>query len=125
MWGYLSHDIGGFHDGSGAPGDADPKNLTGSELLLRWIQFGAVAPILRTHCDHCERRIWLFPYFDAMRDAMRLRNALGATWLRWGWTDALGPSRHTEHSHPLHSRFHQCRTFTRRRASSMIRASRL
>lgn len=70
-----SHDIGGFHGGNGAPGDADPTNTTGAELLLRWIQFGAVAPILRTHCDHCERRIWVFPYFELMRDAMRLRAA--------------------------------------------------
>ena len=77
MWGYWSHDIGGFHDGQGAPGDHNPSNATGAELLLRWIQWGAVAPILRTHCDHCERRIWLFPYFELMRDAMRLRNALG------------------------------------------------
>ena len=42
LWGYLSHDIGGFHDGNGAPGDATPSNRTGAELLLRWIQFGAV-----------------------------------------------------------------------------------
>ena len=76
LFGYWSHDIGGFHDGQGCPGDHDPKNVTGAELLLRWIQFGAVSPILRTHCDHCERRIWLFPYFESMRDAMRLRNAL-------------------------------------------------
>ena len=40
------------------------------------MQFGAVAPVFRTHCDHCERRIWLFPYFEMMADAMRLRNAL-------------------------------------------------
>jgi len=83
LWGYWSHDIGGFHNWSsnkssaGVPGDADPTDTQGSELLLRWVQFGAVAPILRTHCDHCERRIWLFPYFAEMRDAMRLRNALG------------------------------------------------
>ena len=77
MWGYWSHDIGGFHTGQGAPdGCSDPTNTTGSELFLRWLQFGAVAPVLRTHCDHCERRIWKFPYFEQMRDAMVLRNAL-------------------------------------------------
>jgi len=43
---------------------------------LRWLQFGAVAPIFRTHCDHCERRIWLFPHFPWMKDAMLFRNAL-------------------------------------------------
>jgi len=76
LFGYWSHDIGGFHNGNGSPGDGDPKNITGSELLLRWIQFGAVAPIDRTHCDHCERRIWLFPHFVWMKQAFILRNAL-------------------------------------------------
>jgi len=76
LFGYWSHDIGGFHAGTGSPGDGDPKNVTGSELLLRWIQFGAVAPIDRTHCDHCERRIWLFPHFEWMKQAFVLRNAL-------------------------------------------------
>jgi len=76
LFGYWSHDIGGFHSGNGSPGDGDPKNVTGSELLLRWIQFGAVAPIDRTHCDHCERRIWLFPHFEWMKQAFVLRNAL-------------------------------------------------
>jgi len=76
LFGYWSHDIGGFHTGNGTPGDGDPKNMTGSELLLRWLQFGAVAPIDRTHCDHCERRIWLFPHFFYMKHAMILRNAL-------------------------------------------------
>jgi len=76
LFGYWSHDIGGFHNGNGSPGDGDPKNVTGSEMLLRWLQFGAVAPIDRTHCDHCERRIWLFPHFPWMKHALVLRNAL-------------------------------------------------
>jgi alpha-glucosidase (family GH31 glycosyl hydrolase) len=78
LWGYWSHDIGGNHAGTnqGAPGTGDPANATGAELLLRWIQWGAVSPVLRTHCDHCERRIWLYPYFEHMRDALRLRSAL-------------------------------------------------
>ena len=42
---------------------------------LRWIQFGAVAPILRTHCDHCERRVWLFPHFPQMK--VRIRSTFG------------------------------------------------
>jgi alpha-glucosidase (family GH31 glycosyl hydrolase) len=78
LWGYWSHDIGGNHASAsqGAPGTGNPANATGSELLLRWIQWGAVSPVLRTHCDHCERRIWMFPLFEQMRDAMRLRSAL-------------------------------------------------
>lgn len=83
-FGWWSHDIGGFHSGTGCPGDGDPTNRTGSELLLRWLQFGAVAPVFRTHCNHCERRIWEFPYFPAMADAMRLRNALTPYTYTWG-----------------------------------------
>ena len=34
---------------------------------------------MRTHCSHCDRRIWVYPkpQFEAMKDAMVLRNALG------------------------------------------------
>ena len=72
-----SHDIGGNHNGQGAPGDEDPGNYTGSELLLRWVQHGAVSPILRTHCGFCERRAWVFArHAEQLFDALRLRNAL-------------------------------------------------
>ena len=65
-------------------GDSDPANATGSCLYLRWLQFGAVAPVLRTHCGGCgpngpptcpcERRVWLFAtHFSEMRDALVLR----------------------------------------------------
>lgn len=73
-----SHDLGGFY----AFDDGDPTNVTGSELLLRWLQFGAVSPVFRTHCSgvhdgpHCLRRIWLFPHYAQMRDALMLRDAL-------------------------------------------------
>jgi alpha-glucosidase (family GH31 glycosyl hydrolase) len=76
LYSYWSHDIGGFQSGDGCPGDDNPKNLTGSEMFMRWVQFGAVSPIFRTHCNHCERRVWEFPYFEQMKDAMLLRNAL-------------------------------------------------
>eukprot|EP01079_Euglenida_sp_SAG-EU17-18_P008234 gene8234-1470_t len=103
LFGFWSHDIGGFHTGQGCPGVADPTNITGSELFLRWIQFGAVAPILRTHCSHCERRIWMFPYFEHMRDAMRLRNALVPylyTAARRFYDEGLAPVRPLYHEYP-------------------------
>ena len=34
LFGYWSHDIGGFQNGSSCPGDGDPSNITGSELLV-------------------------------------------------------------------------------------------
>ncbi len=68
-YGWWSHDIGG-HQGE----DADP------ELYLRWLQFGALSPILRTHSTKdqtIERRFWMYPAeYTAMRAAVRLRYAL-------------------------------------------------
>ncbi|MDR2041110.1 MAG: glycoside hydrolase family 31 protein [Tannerella sp.] len=68
-YGYWSHDIGG-HNQSGAN---DP------ELYLRWIQYGVFSPILRTHAtsaSHIERRIWKYPNFPQMLQALKLRYAL-------------------------------------------------
>ena len=70
LYGYWSHDIGGH-----LPGPVSP------ELYTRWIQFGALSPVLRTHTTknaNAERRIWAYPppYFEAMRAAMLLRTEL-------------------------------------------------
>lgn len=67
---YWSHDIGGH-----MPGAVEP------ELYTRWIQFGALSPILRTHTTKnpdSERRVWAYPepYSDIMRDAFRQRYAM-------------------------------------------------
>ncbi len=69
LYGYWSHDIGG-HMGN----DRDP------ELYLRWLQFGAYSPILRTHCTKggaTERRFWMYPnHFEMMREAITTRYQL-------------------------------------------------
>lgn len=67
---YWSHDIGGHQ-----PGPVEP------ELYARWIQFGALSPVLRTHAGRhpdAERRIWAFEpeIFRVCREAWRLRYAL-------------------------------------------------
>jgi alpha-glucosidase len=67
---YWSHDIGGHQ-----PGPVDP------ELYARWIQWGALSPILRTHTTRnpaAERRIWAFDAetFRVAREAWQLRYAL-------------------------------------------------
>lgn len=83
----ISHDIGGNHFGSRCqpPGNGDgecagasnPSNFTSSELFLRWVQFGVFNTAFRTHCDHCTRSPWLFPFHAAeLADAYRLREAL-------------------------------------------------
>lgn len=114
-----SHDIGGFHanfskDGGAWRGDSDPTNATGSCLYLRWLQFGAVAPMLRTHCGGCgpnglsacpcERRIWLFTtHFSSMRDALVLRAALMPllyTLAREAYSSGVGPLRPMYYANP-------------------------
>lgn len=67
---WWSHDIGGH-----LPGPVE------GELYLRWIQFGAFSPVLRTHSGRhpdADRRIWAYGdrLFRAARDAIRLRYAL-------------------------------------------------
>ena len=68
-YGYWSHDIGGHHQ----DGDNNP------ELFLRWIQYGIFSPIIRTHSTnaaHIERRIWKYPNFPLMKEALELRYAM-------------------------------------------------
>jgi alpha-glucosidase (family GH31 glycosyl hydrolase) len=101
LFGFWSHDVGGFHTGQGCPGDANPQNYTGSELFLRWVQFAALSPIFRTHCDHCERRIWEFPYhFPQLKDSFLLRASL----VPYIYTHSLLFALHTKVApvHPLY-----------------------
>ena len=68
-YGWWSHDIGG-HSGPDDP-----------ELYVRWVQFGAVSPVLRLHSNNqpeSDRRPWAFgPEVEAVtREAFRLRYAL-------------------------------------------------
>ncbi|HTZ43096.1 MAG TPA: TIM-barrel domain-containing protein [Jatrophihabitans sp.] len=68
-YGWWSHDIGGH------VGPDDP------ELYVRWVQFGAVSPILRLHSNQepeSERRPWIFgdEVLAAARAAFELRYAL-------------------------------------------------
>jgi len=69
-YGYWSHDIGGHQ-----PGPVEP------EMYVRWVQYAALSPVLRTHSSKnalAERRIWAFParHFRAMREAFRFRYSL-------------------------------------------------
>jgi len=70
LYGWWSHDIGGHMGGATEP-----------ELYARWVQFGALSPVLRLHSTkdpRGERRPWAFPerVFKAARAAFRLRYQL-------------------------------------------------
>ena len=72
-YGYWGHDIGGHMQPKGVS-ETDP------ELYTRWLQEGVFTPIFKTHSTKdqtMEKRFWVFPeYFDAMREAIRLRYSL-------------------------------------------------
>ena len=70
LYGWWSHDIGGHMGGT-----------ISAEMYLRWVQFGALSPILRLHATkdpRCERRPWAFgeKTYEAAKDAFHLRYRL-------------------------------------------------
>ena len=85
-----SHDIGGFDCCGGAQGgiyghcpfpkwegcETNSSTDSGSQLLVRWLQHGALSAVDRTHCGGCNREFWTFPNFDSMKSAMNFRIAL-------------------------------------------------
>ncbi len=81
---HWNSDIGGFfagaynknwNDGSGA------KNPLYQELYVRWLQFGAFTPMMRSHGTDIPREIYQFgkkgePIYDAIEKAINLRYSL-------------------------------------------------
>ncbi|MDR0865861.1 MAG: glycoside hydrolase family 31 protein [Candidatus Symbiothrix sp.] len=76
LYGYWSHDIGGhkfIEDGKTY--EFEP------EMYARWVQYGALSPILRTHSNKdplLAKEIWKYrgEYFNALYNAVRLRYQL-------------------------------------------------
>lgn len=64
---YWSHDLGGFIG----------RDIA-KELYIRWIQFGAFSPIMRTHSDHGKREPWKFgkDVVEIFRRYVRIRYRL-------------------------------------------------
>ena len=95
-YGYWSHDIGGHIQ----------RGNDNAELYLRWIQYGVFSPILRTHSTasgNIERRIWRYPNFEQMRDAIYLRYAMIPyiyTMARWAYDTGVGLCRPMYYDYP-------------------------
>lgn len=76
LYGYWSHDIGGhkfIEDGNYY--EFEP------EMYVRWVQYGALSPILRTHSNKdpsLKKELWNYrgEYYDALYNAVRLRYRL-------------------------------------------------
>lgn len=78
LYGYWSHDIGGHMFADGTP--ASQRHID-PELYVRWMQFGAFSPILRTHSSKeagLRKEPWRFSpkVFDALRQTIDLRYAM-------------------------------------------------
>lgn len=71
LYGYWSHDIGGHHMAD----RIDP------ELYIRWMQFGALSPVMRTHSAKSaglKKEVWNFApeHADILRSTIRQRYTL-------------------------------------------------
>ncbi|MCD8301569.1 MAG: glycoside hydrolase family 31 protein [Prevotellaceae bacterium] len=76
-------DIGGFFCGAynNSGSGSAPHNPAYQELYVRWLQFGAFCPMMRSHGTEAPREIYQFgqrgePVFDAIERAIRLRYSL-------------------------------------------------
>jgi alpha-D-xyloside xylohydrolase len=76
----VNADIGGFFAGSyNTQGhNSAPRNPQYQELYVRWMQFGAFTPMMRSHGADIYREIYYFgkegePVYDALVDAVKLR----------------------------------------------------
>lgn len=75
LYSYWSHDIGGhFHENSAHSG-IDP------EMYTRWMQYGALSPIFRTHSTKdasLNKEVWNYKgeVYDALTNAIRFRYQL-------------------------------------------------
>ncbi len=80
----VNSDIGGFFPGPyNKPGQSATcsRNPLFQELYVRWLQFGAFNPMMRSHGESSRREIWEFgkpgdPVYEAIAASIRLRYSL-------------------------------------------------
>ncbi|MCI1648638.1 MAG: glycoside hydrolase family 31 protein [Bacteroides sp.] len=98
LYGYWSHDIGG-HMGA---------NSINPELYVRWLQFGALSPILRTHStknSNLNKEPWIFSpeYFKIIRSTILERYKIAPyvyTMARKTYDEALSLCRPMYYDYP-------------------------
>ena len=97
LYGYWSHDLGG-HIGS----------KIDSEMYTRWLQFGALSPIMRTHSQKgakLNKEPWVFDkeYCDILRQTIRQRYVMAPyiyTMARKGYDEGLSLCRPMYYDYP-------------------------
>lgn len=90
---HVNSDIGGFfsggYNGKWSDGMA-VKNPAYQELYVRWMQFGAFSPMMRSHGTETPREIYYYgqagePVYDALVKAIQLRYRLLPYIYSWSW----------------------------------------
>lgn len=97
LYGYWSHDIGGHLGDS-----IDP------EMYVRWLQFGALSPVMRTHSSksgNLNKEPWVFEekYTDVIRQTVRQRYSMVPyiyTMARKGYDEGLSLCRPMYYDYP-------------------------
>ena len=98
LYGYWSHDLGGHFEAD----RIDP------EMFTRWMQFGAVSPVMRTHSSKSgvlNKEPWVFSpvYFNTIRNTILQRYEMAPyiyTMARKGYDEGLSLSRPMYYDHP-------------------------
>lgn len=106
LYGYWSHDIGG-HLGD----NIDP------EMYIRWLQFGGVSPIMRTHSTKnsgLNKEPWVFTeeHTDIIRRTIRQRYTMVPyiyTMARKGYEDGISLCRPLYYDYPEHEEAYEFR----------------
>lgn len=95
----VNTDIGGFFAGSYSTKghNSATRNPQYQELFVRWMQFGAFSPMMRSHGADIYRELYYFgnpgdPIYDALLDAIRLRYRL----MPYTYSHAWQVSRHDD-----------------------------
>lgn len=99
LYGYWSHDLGGHMHGI---------NRIDPEMYTRWMQFGAMSPIMRTHSTKnksMRKEPWEFSeeYCSVLRATVRQRYTMAPyiyTMARKGYDEALALCRPMYYDHP-------------------------
>ena len=107
LYGYWSHDLGG-HIGS----QIDP------EMYTRWLQFGALGPIMRTHSQKgakLNKEPWVFnkEYCDIIRETIRQRYVMAPyiyTMARKGYDDGISLCRPMYYDYPENKEAYEFRS---------------
>lgn len=106
LYGYWSHDIGGHKFSDLVPKD---KQFIDPELYTRWMQYGALSPVFRTHSSkdpNLLKELWNIPapYSSLVYDAITLRYALAPyiyTMARKAYDTGLSLCRPLYYDHPF------------------------